>query len=215
MTNENTDNTDEPTKAELHDRVRKLESTVEKLMPSRRDALRMGAAGIAGAAGLGAASQSAEASTGSAGQIGDVNNRPDVFADEANVNQVNKLGGDLESPIRTTGNQVINQGTVSPGTTAKDLLKITDEFSVRIECTVSNVSGDQSHKTLYASKDSTGQNVAVVESFRENRFRNQLADPTINNNGNLILSSTGTDGALGGIFSITITGRVTGDFALL
>jgi len=88
MTNEKTDNTDEPSKAELHDRVRKLESTVEKLMPSRRDALRMGAAGIAGAAGLGAASQSAEASTGSAGQIGDVNNRPDVFADTVDANNV-------------------------------------------------------------------------------------------------------------------------------
>jgi len=88
MTNEKTDNTDEPSKAELHDRVRKLESTVEKLMPSRRDALRMGAAGIAGAAGLGAASQSAEASTGSAGQIGDVNNRPDVFADTVDANQL-------------------------------------------------------------------------------------------------------------------------------
>jgi len=81
-------NTDEPTKAELHDRVQQLESTVEKLMPSRRDALKLGAAGIAGAAGLGAASQSAEAATGSAGQIGDVNNRPDVFADDIDANTV-------------------------------------------------------------------------------------------------------------------------------
>jgi len=87
MTNENT-NTDEPSKAELHDRVRNLESTVAKMMPSRRDALRMGAAGIAGAAGLGAASQSADASTGSAGDIGDPNNRPDLFADEIDANEV-------------------------------------------------------------------------------------------------------------------------------
>jgi len=89
-TETNTDNTDsdEPTKAELHDRVRKLESTVEKLMPSRRDALRMGAAGIAGAAGLGAASQSADASTGSAGDIGDPNNRPDLFADDIDANSL-------------------------------------------------------------------------------------------------------------------------------
>jgi len=82
MTNENTDNTDEPSKAELHDRVEKLESTVEKLMPSRRDALRMGAAGIAGAAGLGAASQSADAATGSAGTIGSSGSRPDLIADD-------------------------------------------------------------------------------------------------------------------------------------
>jgi len=81
MTNENTDS-DEPTKAELHDRVEKLESTVAKMMPSRRDALRMGAAGLAGAAGLSAASQSAEASTGSAGAIGSTSDRPDLIADD-------------------------------------------------------------------------------------------------------------------------------------
>jgi len=86
--NTNTDNTDEPTKAELHDRVQQLESTVAKMMPSRRDALRMGAAGLVGAAGLGAASQSAEASTGSAGDIGDPNNRPDLFADTVDANNV-------------------------------------------------------------------------------------------------------------------------------
>jgi len=73
---------DEPTKAELHERVQQLESTVEKLMPSRRDALRMGAAGLAGAAGLGAASQSADASTGSAGTIGSTSDRPDLIADD-------------------------------------------------------------------------------------------------------------------------------------
>jgi len=80
-TGTNTDTTDEPSKAELHERVEQLESTVEKLMPSRRDALRMGVAGLAGAAGVGAASESAAASSGSAGQIGDSSNRPDLFAE--------------------------------------------------------------------------------------------------------------------------------------
>jgi len=92
-TETNTDNTDEPSKAELHDRVQKLESTVEKLMPSRRDALRLGAAGIAGAAGLSATTQPADASTGSAGQIGDSSNRPDIFADTVDANEVTRSGG--------------------------------------------------------------------------------------------------------------------------
>jgi len=98
QTETNTDNTDEPTKAELHDRVRKLESTVEKLMPSRRDALKLGAAGIAGAAGLSATSQTADASTGSAGTIGSSGSRPDAFLDEANVNQLTGVstGGDRQ-----------------------------------------------------------------------------------------------------------------------
>jgi len=81
-TDTSTDNTDEPSKAELHDRVQQLESTVAKMMPSRRDALRFGAAGIAGAAGLGAASQPADASTGSAGTIGSTSDRPDLIADD-------------------------------------------------------------------------------------------------------------------------------------
>jgi hypothetical protein len=80
-TNTNT-NTDEPSKAELHERVQQLESTVAKMMPSRRDALRMGAVGIAGAAGLGAATQPADASTGSAGTIGSTSDRPDLLADD-------------------------------------------------------------------------------------------------------------------------------------
>jgi len=97
--NDTTDtNTDEPSNAELHDRVQKLESTVAKLMPSRRDALRMGAAGIAGAAGLSATTQTADASTGSAGQIGDPNNRPDVFADTVDTNNLTGVstGGDRQ-----------------------------------------------------------------------------------------------------------------------
>jgi hypothetical protein len=81
-TGTNTDTTDEPSKAELHERVEQLESTVEKLMPSRRDALRMGVAGLAGAAGLGAATQPADASTGSAGTIGSNSDRPDLIADD-------------------------------------------------------------------------------------------------------------------------------------
>jgi len=112
-TNETTDEP-EPTKAELHERVEQLESTVEKLMPSRRDALRMGAAGLAGAAGLSATTQTADASTGSAGQIGDVNNRPDAFLDEANVNQLTGVsaGADRQGcRVFLSSDQSISQTT--------------------------------------------------------------------------------------------------------
>jgi len=85
-TETDTDNTDEPSKAELHDRVRKLESTVEKLMPSRRGVLG-GLAALIGGTYLG--SQQTEASTGSAGQIGDANNRPTIKADD-----ITEAGGD-------------------------------------------------------------------------------------------------------------------------
>jgi len=116
MSDTETDNTDEPTKAELHDRVQQLESTVEKLMPSRRDALKLGAAGLAGAAGLSATSQSAEASTGSAGQIGDPNNRPDVFADTVDANQLTGIsaGADRQGcRVFLSVDQSISQGNTA------------------------------------------------------------------------------------------------------
>jgi len=86
-TNETTDtNTDEPSKAELHDRVSRLESLIERMLPSRRGVLG-GIAAVLGGTYLG--SQTVESSTGSAGQIGDVNNRPTIKADD-----ITEAGGD-------------------------------------------------------------------------------------------------------------------------
>jgi len=109
-TDTNTDNTDEPSKAELHDRVRNLESTVQRMMPNRRDALKLGAAGLAGAAGLGATSQPAAASTGSAGTIGSNSDRPDLFADQVDANTLS--GGVKNQGCRVflSSDQSISQG---------------------------------------------------------------------------------------------------------
>jgi len=134
--NDTTDtNTDEPTKAELHDRVQQLESTVEKLMPSRRDALRMGAAGIAGAAGLSATTQTAGAATGSAGQIGDVNNRPDAFGDTVDANKfvtTTKTGTTHALAITgdgVPGSAIITQSTSQISTTAKTIIDAGTPFT--------------------------------------------------------------------------------------
>jgi len=90
MTNENTNttdtNTDEPTKAELHERVARLESLIERMLPSRRGVLG-GLAAVLGGTYLG--SQTVESSTGSAGTIGSTSDRPDVLADS-----VTEAGGD-------------------------------------------------------------------------------------------------------------------------
>jgi len=114
MTNETTDNTDEPSKAELHDRVRELESTVEKLMPSRRDVLGMGAAGLVGAAGLSATTQTADASTGSAGRIGSSSDRPTIFADDIDANS-------LTGSVKNRGCRVFlsSQQSLTAGSRAK------------------------------------------------------------------------------------------------
>jgi hypothetical protein len=85
--NDTTDtNTDEPSKAELHERVSRLESLIERMLPSRRGVLG-GIAAVLGGTYLG--SQTVESSTGSAGQIGDANNRPTIKADD-----ITEAGGD-------------------------------------------------------------------------------------------------------------------------
>jgi len=81
-----TDSTDEPTKAELHERVSRLESLIERMLPSRRGVVG-GIAAILGGTYLG--SQTVESSTGSAGQIGTTSDRPTIKADD-----ITEAGGD-------------------------------------------------------------------------------------------------------------------------
>jgi hypothetical protein len=90
-----TDNDAEPSKAELIEKVDQLESEqqtlksqLKRMMPSRRDALKAGAAATVGIGALGVTSDTAESATGSAGTIGSSSDRPDIFADEINANQL-------------------------------------------------------------------------------------------------------------------------------
>jgi len=85
-TDTNTDTTDEPSNAELHERVSRLESLIERMLPSRRGVLG-GLAAILGGTYLG--SQTGGASTGSAGQIGTTSDRPTIKADD-----ITEAGGD-------------------------------------------------------------------------------------------------------------------------
>jgi len=78
--------TDEPSKAELHERVNRLESLIERMLPSRRGVLG-GLAAVLGGTYLG--SQTVESSTGSAGTIGSTSSRPTIKADD-----ITEAGGD-------------------------------------------------------------------------------------------------------------------------
>jgi len=85
--NDSTDtDTDEPTNAELDNRVSRLESLIERMLPSRRGFLG-GLAALLGGTYLG--SQQAQGSTGSAGQIGTTSDRPTIKADD-----ITEAGGD-------------------------------------------------------------------------------------------------------------------------
>jgi len=71
----------------LQDRVDELEATVSKMLPSRRDALKLGAAGAVGAVGM-AGSASAQ-NSGQTGTIGTDADRVDVNAEDIDAVSVN------------------------------------------------------------------------------------------------------------------------------
>jgi len=71
----------------LQDRVDELEATVSKMLPSRRDALKLGAAGAVGAVGM-AGSASAQ-NSGQTGTIGTDSDRVDVNAEDIDAVSVN------------------------------------------------------------------------------------------------------------------------------
>jgi len=72
---------DEPDRQDLEDRVEQLESTISKMLPSRRDALKLGGAALVGGAAM---SGTASAGTQQAGTIGTANDPVDVQSEDIN-----------------------------------------------------------------------------------------------------------------------------------
>jgi len=196
MTNDNTDTTDEPTKAELHDRVQQLESTVEKLMPSRRDALKLGAVGIAGAAGLGAATQPADASTGSAGTIGSSGSRPDLLADEIDANT-------LSGSIKNQGCRVFLSSGQSISQSAREKIQFDTEaydsdnnfdtsthnwtcpqdglYMANLQVRIGGSGGDQSRQLVIGTAtDALPDNEGAVSQHVSSDNEDRLSVSTIN-----------------------------------
>jgi len=91
--------TDEKTK-QLENRIDSLESTIEKLMPSRRDALKMGGAALVGGAAM---SGTASAGTNQVGTIGSASQPVDVESEDIN-----------NSDTITTQDLVVNNSVTGP-----------------------------------------------------------------------------------------------------
>jgi len=97
--------------AELEHRIEQLEATIAKMLPGRRDALKLG-----GAAALGAAAFSGTASAGSSqvGTIGDASNLVDVHAEDLfNVDTIN--GDNLVTTSENTDYEVQKDGSDTSG----------------------------------------------------------------------------------------------------
>jgi len=94
-----TDMSDQPDRQDLEDRVEQLESTISKMLPGRRDALKLGGAALVGGAAM---SGSASAGTGQAGTIGTANDPVDVESED--INNADTL---------TTEKLVVNNGLLA------------------------------------------------------------------------------------------------------
>jgi hypothetical protein len=91
---------DEPDRKDLEDRVDQLESTISKMLPSRRDALKLGGAALVGGAAM---SGSASAGTQQAGTIGTSGSPVDVESEDIN-----------NADTVTTENLVVNNTATGP-----------------------------------------------------------------------------------------------------
>jgi len=104
--------TDDKRVEDLEKRIDELESMVRSMLPSRRDALKLGVAGVAGAAAMsGSASANAGTDDGEVGTIGDANDKVDMFAQDIEVETINS-----DEPVtsgESYGYQLIDDGSSS------------------------------------------------------------------------------------------------------
>jgi len=111
----NTDMTDEPDRQELEDRIDELEQTIAKMLPGRRDALKLGGAALIGGAAM---SGTASAGTSSTGTIGTANDPVDVVLEDASG--VDTINGDnivtvLDGTNETGDYQIQKDGSDTTG----------------------------------------------------------------------------------------------------
>jgi len=74
--------TDDADVSQLEQRIDELEETIRQMLPSRREALGMGVAGLAGASLM---SGTASAGTAQVGTIGDASNLVDLVAESSRM----------------------------------------------------------------------------------------------------------------------------------
>jgi len=170
--------TDEKTK-QLENRIDKLESTIEKMMPSRRDALKMGGAALVGGAAMsGAASAQPGDQDGEAGVIGTDNDPVDIEASDIEVDDL-----------------VVN-GTATGPFGGAPVLEAGDSLTV---ATIDFGLVDEAFDVLYngSAKDMLG---GIINGRNQNDFKYTFSDnSTITQNGSGVYLETnrnvGTDSA--------------------
>jgi len=164
--------TDEKTK-QLENRIDKLESTIEKMMPSRRDALKMGGAALVGGAAM---SGTASAGTNQVGTIGsqaspvdleseDINNADTITTQDIDVNQ-NLNGADTSGAangeaLTSDGSGGLAFATVGGGVPAN--FSYVDETSNR---SFNSIFTNTTGKALLVNVVVTNNNNALSTTFK-------------------------------------------------
>jgi hypothetical protein len=104
---------DKPDVEELQQRIEVLETTIQRMMPSRRDAMKMGGAALVGGS-LVAGSASALPQEDQVGTIGSSSQRVDVFAED--IDGLESINDDrLVTSGESTDFQVQKDGTDATG----------------------------------------------------------------------------------------------------
>ena len=140
---------DEPQVEQLENRIDKLESTIQKMMPSRRDALKMGGAALAGGSLM---SGTASAGTNQVGTIGsqaspvdleseDINNSDTVTTDTMDSTTVNNSG------TMTTQDIVVNGTATGPFGGGGVVLEPGDSITLE---KLNLAAGDRTFKQVYS-----------------------------------------------------------------
>jgi len=160
----NRDMTDQLDRQDLEDRVDQLESTISKMLPGRRDALKLGGAALVGGAAMsGAASAQPGDKDGESGVIGTDNNPVDIEASDIEVDDL-----------------VVNQSATGPFGGGGVVLEAGDSITVE---TISGNNTDNSFVTLYSgpAKDVLG---GIVGGHVETDFLYTFSDnSTLHKNG--------------------------------
>jgi len=153
----NRDMSDEPDRQDLQDRVEQLESTISKMLPGRRDALKLGGAALVGGAAMsGAASAQPGDDDGEAGVIGTDNKPVDIEASDIEVDDL-----------------VVNQTVTGPFGIVFEEGDSVQEFSTN-KVTVAG----KSYSTIFSLTNAVDVYGGAVYGFIPSQFRVTFATGT-------------------------------------
>jgi len=146
---------DEADRQDLEQRVDQLESTISKMLPSRRDALKLGGAALVGGAAMsGAASAQPGDQDGEAGVIGTDNSPVDIEASDIEVDElvVNNTATGPFAPALESGDS-ITVATLSFQTIDETFVTLYNGTAKDVLC--GSITGGNTMDFLYTFSDNT------------------------------------------------------------